>query len=227
MTATAAVSISWFSSCTSRRHLLSIPVPKFTSPRFPLSSAVYHFTDQLSVAYVQHRRNLLKLTAAMTQGEVETDTEVAQAEAMAPLQNTKLYFGNLPYNCDSEQLAGVIQEHASPEMIEQYDGRTLRVKFSDKSKPPRVPIYVESELKLFVGNLCWSVTSEGLKQVFKDYGNLVSARVIYDGESGRSRGFGFVCFSNKEEMDSAMESLNGVELEGRALRISLALGKKT
>lgn len=54
----------------------------------------------------------------MTQGEVETETEVAQAEAMARLQNTKLYFGNLPYNCDSEQLAGVIQQHASPEMIE-------------------------------------------------------------------------------------------------------------
>ncbi|PKU67141.1 28 kDa ribonucleoprotein, chloroplastic [Dendrobium catenatum] len=260
MAATAAVSISCFYSCTSRRHLLSIPVIKFTGPRFPFSSPVCHFTDQLSVAYVENRRNLLKITAAMTQGEVETETEVAQAEAMARLQNTKLYFGNIPYNCDSEQLAGVIQQHASPEMIEvlydketgrsrgfavvtmssiqdceavisnlngfEYDGRTLRVKFSDKSKP-RVALYVESEFKLFVGNLCWSVTSEALKQVFKDYGNLVSARVIYDGESGRSRGFGFVCFSTKEEMDSAMESLNGLELEGRALRISLALGKKT
>ncbi|KAH0456062.1 hypothetical protein IEQ34_013969 [Dendrobium chrysotoxum] len=243
MTATTAVSISWFYSCTSRRHLLSIPVLKFTSPRFPLSSAIYHFTDQLSVAYVQNRRNLLKITAAMTQGEVETETEVAQADAMARLQNTKLYFGNLPYNCDSEQLAGVIQEHASPEMIEVlYDKETGRsrgfavVTMSSiqdcEAVISKLNGFVEyisfPYMCLFVScNLCWSVTSEALKQVFKDYGNLVSARVIYDGETGRSRGFGFVCFSTKEEMDSAMESLNGVELEGRALRISLALGKKT
>lgn len=81
--------------------------------------------------------------------------------------------------------------------------------FSDKPKP-KEPLYPETEYKLFVGNLSWSVTSESLTQAFQEYGNVVGARVLYDGETGRSRGYGFVCFSTKSEMDTALESLNGV-----------------
>lgn len=80
--------------------------------------------------------------------------------------------------------------------------------FSDKPKP-REPLYPESEFKLFVGNLSWSVTSESLTEVFQEYGNVVGARVLYDGDTGRSRGYGFVCYSSKPEMDAALESLNG------------------
>ncbi|KAJ6831022.1 31 kDa ribonucleoprotein, chloroplastic [Iris pallida] len=192
------------------------------------------------------------------EAEAEAEGEVAPAPAVA--QNTKLYFGNLPYNCDSAQLAGIIQEYASPEMVEvlyerdtgrsrgfafvtmssiedceaviksldgsQYGGRTLRVNLSDKPKA-KEPLYPESDYKLFVGNLSWSVTSESLAEVFQEYGNVVGARVLYDGDTGRSRGYGFVCYSTKQEMDAAIESLNGAELEGRAMRISLALGKKS
>ncbi|KAF6156418.1 hypothetical protein GIB67_009076 [Kingdonia uniflora] len=106
-----------------------------------------------------------------------------------------------------------------------YGGRTLRVNFSDKPKP-QLPLYPESEFKLFVGNLSWSVTSESLVDVFQEHGNVVGARVLYDGETGRSRGYGFVCYSTKLEMEAALESLNGLELEGRAIRVSLAQGKK-
>ena len=81
--------------------------------------------------------------------------------------------------------------------------------FSDKPRP-REPLYPETEYKLFVGNLAWSVTSESLTQAFQEYGNVVGARVLYDGETGRSRGYGFVCYSTKSEMDAALESLNGV-----------------
>ena len=184
--------------------------------------------------------------------------EVGEAPVLAP--GTKLYFGNLPYNCDSAQLAGIVQDYASPELVEvlydrdtgrsrgfafvtmssvedceaviqnldgsQYSGRTLRVNFSDKPKP-KEPLYPESEHKLFVGNISWSVTSESLVRLFREYGNVVGARVLYDGDTGRSRGYGFVCYSNRQEMDAAMESLNGAELEGREMRISLALGKKS
>lgn len=174
--------------------------------------------------------------------------------------NTKLYFGNLPYNVDSAQLAGIIQDYGSPELVEvlydrdtgrsrgfafvtmssiedcnavienlagsEYMGRTLRVNFSDKPKP-KEPLYPETEHKLFVGNLSWSVTSESLAKAFQEYGNVVGARVLYDGETGRSRGYGFVSYSTKAEMETAIESLNGVELEGRAMRVSLAEGKRT
>ncbi|KAK9991687.1 hypothetical protein SO802_026672 [Lithocarpus litseifolius] len=186
--------------------------------------------------------------------------EVLDVEEGEDLVSTKLYFGNLPYSVDSAQLAGIIQDFGSPELIEvlydrvsgrsrgfafvtmssledcravienldgkEYLGRTLRVNFSDKPKP-KEPLYPETEYKLFVGNLSWSVTSESLTQAFQEYGNVVGARVLYDGETGRSRGYGFVCFSTKSEMDTALESLNGVELEGRGMRVSLAQGKRS
>lgn len=94
-------------------------------------------------------------------------------------------------------------------MFQQYGGRTLRVNFSDRPKP-KLPLYPETEYKLFVGNLSWSVTSEHLTQAFQDYGNVVGARVLYDGYTGRSRGYGFVCYETKAEMDTAIEKLNGV-----------------
>lgn len=106
-----------------------------------------------------------------------------------------------------------------------YMGRILRVNFSDKPKP-KEPLYPETEYKLFVGNLSWSVTSESLTQAFQEYGNVIGARVIYNGETGKSRGYGFVSYSTKSEMETALEALNEVELEGRVIRVSLAEGKQ-
>ncbi|KGN56810.1 28 kDa ribonucleoprotein, chloroplastic [Cucumis sativus] len=106
-----------------------------------------------------------------------------------------------------------------------YMGRILRVNFSDKPKP-KEPLYPETEYKLFVGNLSWSVTSEILTQAFQEYGNVVGARVIYDGETGKSRGYGFVSYSTKSEMETALETINELELEGRVIRVSLAEGKQ-
>lgn len=65
---------------------------------------------------------------------------------------------------------------------QQFLGRILRVNFSDKPKP-KEPLYPETEHKLFVGNLSWSVTSESLGAAFQEYGNVVGARVLYDGET--------------------------------------------
>ncbi|RXH78419.1 hypothetical protein DVH24_001937 [Malus domestica] len=62
---------------------------------------------------------------------------------------------------------------------------------------------------LFVGNLSWSATSESLTKAFQEHGTVVGARVLYDGDTGMSRGYGYVCYSTKSEMDAALESLNG------------------
>ncbi|KAK8947020.1 hypothetical protein KSP39_PZI006582 [Platanthera zijinensis] len=261
---------SCFSAAIARRHLRSDSFAKAIAVRATPFPHLRHFIEQISIAAALPQvRNLPRMmSAAVAQ---EEDVSVAQEEAAAVetepeeeeeegLQSAKLYFGNLPYHCDSAQLAGIIQEYASPEMVEvlydrdsgrsrgfafatmssvedceaviskldgtQYGGRTLRVNLSNKPKP-KTALYPESEFKLFVGNLSWTVTSEVLTQVFKEHGNLVGARVLYDGETGQSRGYGFVCYSTKEEMVGAMEALNEVVLEGRAMRISLALGKKT
>lgn len=87
----------------------------------------------------------------------------------------------------------------------------MRVNFSDKPKP-KEPLYPETEHKLFVGNLAWTVTSESLTQAFQAYGDLVGARVLYDGETGKSRGYGFVCYATRAELEAALEAMNGVVL---------------
>lgn len=85
----------------------------------------------------------------------------------------------------------------------------MRVNFADKPKP-KEPLYPETEHKLFVGNLSWTVTSELLTQAFQEHGNVVGARVLYDGETGKSRGYGFVSYETRAEMEAAIEALNGV-----------------
>lgn len=76
--------------------------------------------------------------------------------------------------------------------------------------------------KLYVGNLPWVFNNEKLMETFKTYGNVVSAKVILDKESGRSRGFGFVEMENENDAQSAIKALNGSELSGRKLVVSSA-----
>ncbi|KAK1290511.1 hypothetical protein QJS10_CPB18g01899 [Acorus calamus] len=151
-------------------------------------------SPKISVAVAQEE-------AAAAEVEVEEVEEGTVAEGGEEEEEEekqwKLYFGNLPYHCGSAQLAGIIQEFGSPEMVEvlydretgrsrgfafvtmssmedaeaviqnldgrEFGGRTLRVNFSDKPRP-KEPLYPETEFKLFVGNLSWTVTSEILAQ---------------------------------------------------------------
>jgi RNA recognition motif-containing protein len=77
--------------------------------------------------------------------------------------------------------------------------------------------------KLYVGNLAFSVTDDSLHQLFASHGFQVeSARVITDRDTGRSRGFGFVELSSTDEMNRAINQLNGFDLEGRALQVNEA-----
>ena len=68
--------------------------------------------------------------------------------------------------------------------------------------------------KLFVGSLPWATTSDQLKQIFSKVGTVVSAQVITDKFSGRSKGFGFVEMETDEEAQKAIDELNGSEVEG-------------
>lgn len=75
---------------------------------------------------------------------------------------------------------------------------------------------------LFVGNLPYTMDSDGLGQLFAQAGNVTSAKVISDKYSGRSRGFGFVEMATDEETKKAIETLNGKDVEGRALVVNEA-----
>ncbi len=76
--------------------------------------------------------------------------------------------------------------------------------------------------KLYVGNLPYSVTEERLQQHFAQYGSVLSARIITDKFSGRSKGFGFVEMTSDDEAQRATTALNGTEFEGRNIVVSEA-----
>jgi RNA recognition motif-containing protein len=77
-------------------------------------------------------------------------------------------------------------------------------------------------MKLYVGNLSFNTSSEDLQQLFSQVGTVESASVVEDRDTGRSRGFGFVEMSSKEEGEAAIQKFNGTDLGGRALNVNEA-----
>jgi len=77
-------------------------------------------------------------------------------------------------------------------------------------------------MNIFVGSLAWEVGDDRLREVFAVHGEVASASVIMDRDTGRSRGFGFVEMLNEEEAKAAIAALNGAELEGRTLNVNEA-----
>jgi RNA recognition motif-containing protein len=75
--------------------------------------------------------------------------------------------------------------------------------------------------KLFVGNLDWGVTSQSLKSLFDEFGEISDAVVINDAQ-GRSKGFGFVTFVNDSDADTAVDAMNGKDNSGRPLTVNEA-----
>ena len=76
--------------------------------------------------------------------------------------------------------------------------------------------------KLFVGSLPWGVDDAALAQLFAQAGTVVSAQVVKDRETGRSRGFGFVEMSSEEEANNAVKNLNGADIDGRKIVVNIA-----
>lgn len=79
--------------------------------------------------------------------------------------------------------------------------------------------------KLFVGSLPWAVNDDTLKATFEEFGKVISAKVITDRQTGRSRGFGFVEMETESEASNAISSLNGKDMKGRNIIVSEAKPK--
>lgn len=77
-------------------------------------------------------------------------------------------------------------------------------------------------VKLFVGNLTFNTTEQDIQEQFSRYGQVNSASIITDRDTGRSRGFAFVELDSKESAQAAIEALDGKELDGRALTVKEA-----
>ncbi|XVF07514.1 hypothetical protein REPUB_Repub06bG0145600 [Reevesia pubescens] len=103
----------------------------------------------------------------------------------------------------------------------QVGGRTVKVNFPEVPKGgerevmgPKIrrgySSFIDSPYKIYAGNLSWDVTSEGLRDAFASQPGLLSAKVIYERDTGRSRGFGFVSFESSETAKAALNAMNGV-----------------
>lgn len=80
--------------------------------------------------------------------------------------------------------------------------------------------------KLFVGGISWNLTEEELKEAFSKVGEVEEAKIITDRVSGRSKGFGFITMATAEDAVKAVEEMNGVELDGRAITVNEARPQK-
>ena len=77
-------------------------------------------------------------------------------------------------------------------------------------------------MNIYVGNIAWGVSEDELEALFAQYGEVNSARIITDRESGRSKGFGFVEMATADSANAAIEALNGNDFSGRDLRVNQA-----
>lgn len=81
---------------------------------------------------------------------------------------------------------------------------------------------MESVMKLYVGNLSFSTSEQRLREIFSEHGEVASATLVMDRETGRPRGFGFVEFASDEHGKAAMAALNGKNIDGRDLTVNEA-----
>ena len=92
---------------------------------------------------------------------------------------------------------------------------------------PRQPVHSKADKsmsnnKLFIGGLSWDTTDHELREAFERFGSVTEAKVVTDRDTGRSRGFGFVSFEAADQAQSAVQEMDGADLDGRAIRVSEA-----
>ena len=76
--------------------------------------------------------------------------------------------------------------------------------------------------KLFVGWISWNLTEQDFEEAFAEFGEVVSVKIIKDRETGKSRGFGFVEYTNTNDSSAAKEAMDGKELDGRTIKVDFA-----
>lgn len=103
------------------------------------------------------------------------------------------------------------------------EGRLLTVnKAAPRGTKVERPFQAGPTNKIYVGNLPWQADDNSLLQLFSEHGKVLEARVVYDRETGRSRGFGFVTYSSESEVNDAIAALDGADMDGRPLRVNIA-----
>ncbi|KAL9247048.1 hypothetical protein vseg_020519 [Gypsophila vaccaria] len=227
---------------TSTPHILLLPRSRSFSPAvFGVGSGSHDSHDndkdndnvQVSVSYDEGRVYVGNLPYTMTSSHL---SEIFSRSGH--IKSVEIIYDKMTERSRGFGFVTMETIDEAREVIRMFDGtevggRTIRVNFPEVPKGgerkimgPKIRInnqnFVDTPHKVYAGNLGWGVTSQGLKDAFADQPEFVSAKVIYERESGRSRGFGFVSFQSAEAAQSAITSMNGVELEGRPLRLNVA-----
>ncbi|XP_038688369.1 glycine-rich RNA-binding protein 3, mitochondrial-like isoform X3 [Tripterygium wilfordii] len=107
-------------------------------------------------------------------------------------------------------------------ILRQTATKQVNAEFSASRPSIYQAIRCMSSSKLFVGGISFNTDDSGLREAFGKYGEVVEARIIQDRETGRSRGFGFVTYTSSEDASSAIQALDGQDLDGRQIRVNYA-----
>ncbi|XP_043721300.1 glycine-rich RNA-binding protein blt801-like [Telopea speciosissima] len=107
-------------------------------------------------------------------------------------------------------------------LLKQNLSRYAKSELSASSPSIFQAIRCMSSSKVFVGGLSYNTDDQNLREAFTAYGEVIEARVIMDRETGRSRGFGFVSYTSTEEASSAIQALDGQDLDGRRVKVNYA-----
>ncbi|KAI7739561.1 hypothetical protein M8C21_014565 [Ambrosia artemisiifolia] len=226
------LTFSNFSSCLSQVSLISpSKLPHFAPHTSDWSQQVTQQTEQEEIEESEGSYAEPPEDAKIFVGNLPYDID---SEKLADLFSSAgvVEIAEVIYNRDTEQSRGfgfvtmstVEEAEKAVETYNGYDlsGRLLTVnKAAPRGSQPERRV-VANPFKIYVGNLAWQVDNSQLEQAFSEHGKVIDARVIYDRETGRSRGFGFVTMASETEMNDAIAALDGQSLDGRAIRVNAA-----
>ncbi|KAL5197231.1 hypothetical protein ABZP36_000743 [Zizania latifolia] len=175
------------------------------------------------------------LPFSMTSGELS----LAFSDA-GRVENVQLIYDKVTDQSRGFGFVTMATAEEAAKAIKMFDGallarRTARVNYPDMPRGGERTVgsaaavaqrgssrHDDGTYKIYAGNLGWGVRADALRAAFEGQAGLLDARVIFERYTGRSRGFGFVSFRTAEDAQAALGALDGVELEGRPLRLSLA-----
>jgi nucleolin len=155
------------------------------------------------------------------------DKKVAKKEESSDSESDSSSQSEAEASSDSDSDSDSSSDDEEEKKEEEVPSKKRKAEEAAEPAQKKIKVVVNGEEKeatanLFVGNLSWNIDEEWLTREFEEFGELQGVRIITDRDSGRSKGFGYVEFTNAENGAKALEARNGYELDGRGLRVDFS-----